>query len=262
MILRLAIGGPEDSIRHSLSFVKDMPAALLSFAYWSKYDGLRSHHVRDIAVDSGAFTAHASGTHIDLGEYTAFARRRLKDPRVVEIFALDVIGDAATTIKNTDALWRNGIPVIPTYHYGQPVSALDEIAERFPKIALGGAAKLHTKIKLKWADACFRRVYPKAIHGFGFGAKEILFALPFHSVDASSWSFAPRAMGRWAAFATHGAYAYLGCRGKYSMRAEIEHYLELERLVSHCWREETPILDRLSRDYTNALEGARKRNNA
>src|SRR5437660_951346 len=78
-----------------------------------------------------------SGKVISLDEYIKICHQLMAtDKSLVEIFALDVIGDPKASAKNCAAMWKAGIPAIPCFDYGEPESALMEMAAAYPKIAI------------------------------------------------------------------------------------------------------------------------------
>jgi hypothetical protein len=178
-----------------------LPSLLLSYAYervW--FPLLPELHIRGFVLDSGAFTAHASGKPIKVEDYRDAVRRYMDiGITISEVFSLDVIGDWKGTKQNTEYLWSQGIRAIPAFHYGEPEDVLLGYAKDYPKIALGGAVGLPRKEKERWTQQCFARVWPKPIHGFGFGlwAPE---KFPFHSVDCSDWEGSAARFGQWKAF--------------------------------------------------------------
>jgi len=221
------------------------PAVLVSFVYLKKFlQTQEMYHIRDWVLDSGAFSAHASGTTIDLDEYIETCLRLLKeDPTLTEVFALDVIGDWKATAKNVDKMWAAGVPAVPTFHAGSPESELIRIARDYPKIALGGVALAKSQRKIAWAEQCFARVWPKKIHGFAFGTAASILRLPFHSVDATNWELGPCAFGRWQSF------GHLSVRGgRTNLRAEVEFYLKLERQAWAQWKREMKLIDDMDED--------------
>lgn len=219
------------------------PALLVSFFYIEPFLLNKARYAyRDWSLDSGAFSAHNSGVVIDLQEYIDCCHRLMEeDPTLVEIFALDVIGDWKATLKNTEEMWRQGIPAIPTFHYGEPWDYLKGIAKDYPKIAFGGC--VGRRDKDKFAGQSFSRVWPCKVHGFGFGSEKSIMSLPFHSVDATNWEIGPCKYGRWASFGKIGG-AKISVRGsKQNLRAEVEYYLELERRARERWRKEMAKLE-------------------
>lgn len=199
--------------------------------------------LRDWFLDSGAFSAWTMGKSIDLGRYRDFAKLALaQDPKLLSVFSLDVIGDWRATLRNTERLWSDGLPVIPTYHVGAPQDVLLEMARTYPKIALGGAVGMRGKHD--WAKQCFARVWPKPIHGLGFGSVETITGLPWHSVDATSWSASPVRYGTWRTPSPSGKRIKLRVRGSnHDLRTQVEFYLKIEKRMNAKWRRELESLN-------------------
>lgn len=211
------------------------PALLVSFFYLKPFLENQDQYVyRDWVLDSGAFSAFNSGATIDLDQYIETCLRLLKkDKTLTEVFALDVIGDHKASLKNTERMWEAGVPAIPTFHANEPEDYLLHIAKHYPKIALGGVALKREAAKLKWAEQCFARVWPKPIHGFAFASKTAVMHLPFHSVDATSWEIGPCGFGTWRSFGK------MSVRGsQQNLRAEVEWYLGLERRATKRWEKQ------------------------
>ena len=213
------------------------PALLVSFFYLKPF--LARKHLysfRDWVLDSGAFSAHNSGTVIDLDAYIETCQHLLtSDPKLTEVFSLDVIGDWRASQANTNKMWVAGVPAIPTYHQGSPWSVLEGLAKEYPKIALGGMVGLTPKPKLKWVQQCFARIWkaagPKKVHGLGLCSEALLMAVPFHSVDATNWELGPCAFGNWK------TYGNMSVRGSsQNLRGEVEWHLRLERKARARWR--------------------------
>lgn len=208
------------------------PSVLVSFVFLPEFLKFREHYrIREWVMDSGAYSAWTKGVSIELEEYADVCLELLgTDPMLTEVFALDVIGDWRASLKNCERLWAKGVPAIPTYHVGEPEDVLLGIARDYPKIALGGAVGY--KAKLEWARQCFARVWPKAIHGLGFGMERSVLSLPWHSVDATNWELGPCGFGQWKTF------GYLDLRGRSdkNLRAEVDYYLDLERKMRERWQ--------------------------
>lgn len=216
------------------------PALLVSYVYLEPFrKNLHRYHFRDWVLDSGAFSAYQSGTKIDLQSYIDVCKRLLAtDPKLSEVFALDVIGDWKASLKNCEEMWRQGVRAIPCFHYGEPEHVLTTIARDYPKIAIGGCALMKIDKKHAFAGQCFARVWPKQIHGFGFGAERSVMGFPFHSVDATSWELGPCKYGRWQSF------GQMSIRGsKQNLRSEVEWYLTLERRARERWAKEMERLN-------------------
>lgn len=209
------------------------PALLVSYFYLKPFLANQARYCyRDWVMDSGAFSAKESGVTIHLQDYIKTCRKLLaEDPTLTEVYALDVIGNHRASAENARIMWEEGIPAIPCFHYGSPEAALMEIAEKYPKIAIGGCARMRGSAKLDFAKQVFARVWPKRIHGFGFGSEKAILALPFHSVDATNWEIGPCKFGRWNSFGN------MSVRGSdQNLRKEVEYYLRVEEKARAKWR--------------------------
>lgn len=223
--------------------VEDRPSVLISFAYAKAWSKICHHtHWREVVLDSGAFTVHKTGERIDLVEFGEWAlKERARDPRVTEIFTLDVIGGSwRESLKNTEDLWKMGVDAIPVFHVGEPTSLLKSLARDYPKVALGGAVGYRQRVE--WAAVCFREVWPKQLHGLGFGETSLAH-LPFHTIDNSSWDFAPRQFGNY-----HSLKTQIPTRStsKLNLRCEVDFYLADEARWRRYWE------GRLPPDFGNA----------
>lgn len=217
-----------------------LPALLVSYVYLAPFLKNRDKfNYRNWVLDSGAFSAHYSGNGINLLEYTETAKRLLEeDKTLVEVFALDVIGDSKASIKNCEFMNQRGVPAIPCFHRGSNEADLTAIARDYPKIALGGVARLKGSAKMNFAEQAFARIWPKKVHGFGFGADSQVMGLPWHSVDATNWEIGPTKFGRWKRF---GAMSVRG--SNQNLKSEIIFSLALERRARAKWSKQMDILN-------------------
>jgi hypothetical protein len=219
------------------------PALLVSYVYLEQFAKNRHRfNYRDWVLDSGAYSAHNSGTEVNLQKYIDVCKQlQAEDRTLTEVFALDVIGDWKASLKNCETMWAQGVEAIPTFHVGEPESALLGMARDYPKIALGGCVRYRKKDE--FAAQCFARVWPKKIHGFGFWSEPSLLKVPWHSVDATSWEIRPCQFGKWQSFGG----ATLSVRGsKQNLRAEVEWYLKLEQRARQRWKKEMAELEALT----------------
>ena len=217
---------------------QDRPALLVSYVYLKPFlANKHRYNYRNWVMDSGAFSAHNSGTDIKLQDYIDICKKlSIEDKSLVEIYSLDVIGDWKASLKNCEAMWAQGVQAIPCFHVGEPESILKGLAKDYPKVALGGCVGF--KDKDKFAAQCFSRIWPKKIHGFGFGSEKSVMALPWHSVDATNWEIGPCKFGRW------NSYGKMSVRGsKQNLRAEVEWYLDLEKRARARWANEMKKLE-------------------
>jgi hypothetical protein len=220
---------------------ESMPSLLISFVYLDRFlQKQKQYAYRSWALDSGAFTAHYSGEPIDLSAYIDTCKRLMGlDSTLAEIFSLDVIGDWKASLKNTEQMWKAGIPAIPAYHIGEPWEVLESLCRDYPKVALGGVALMEPTLKLKWAGQAFARVWPKALHGFGFGGQKAILAYPWHSVDATNWQTGACQYGRWQSLG--GRMSVRGSRQ--DLKSEVEWFLQLERKARHKWKSQMSQLE-------------------
>ena len=262
--IRLVWGSSDSRMRRSLcadaslqarrhitghSTGEEIPALLCSFYYLKSFRRYRDDIVfRDWSMDSGAYSAFKSGAVIDLQEYTETCLELLEtDPKLVEVFTLDVIGDHRATLRNTERLWENGVPAIPIFHFSEPWEHLQLLVKLFPfKIGIGGAAKVVGKRKVLQAREIISRVWPMRIHGLGFGAENALMELPFHSVDTSSWFLQPCSFGLWKSFGGDCAKGRgMSVRGQDAdITAQVVYYLKMEQKLKKRWKLDMDDIER------------------
>lgn len=148
----------------------------------------------ELFADSGAFSAATLGVTIRLADYAAW----LKNWRhiITTAATLDVIGDPDATHRNTIALEDRGLDILPVFHTGSPWSRLEKLCASYSYVALGGMvpyARYPDEV-LRWLVRCFRigAAHGAVFHGFGQTRFATLAALPFYSVDSSSWGSGAR----------------------------------------------------------------------
>lgn len=240
-VVRLAIATGGRQPEQCLSRPDARPALLTSYYYLHCWERDRHKYAfRNWSMDSGAFSAYKSGKTIDRAEYHEACHRLLDaDPTLVEVFALDVIGDWRAGLKNTEAAWEDGIPAIPVYHAGEPEDLLLTYAKMCPKIAISGAAQIRGRAtRTAFAQQVMARIWPKPVHGLGFSGEHELMSVPFHSVDASSWILGPAAFGIWK---KHGRLSVRGYSA--NLTGEVDEYLAMEQRLQMRWAKEMALLD-------------------
>jgi len=199
---------------------------LVAFPFAREFERNRKHYnLGKVALDSGAFSAWNSGKSISLSDYIAFC----KDFACDEIFGLDVIWNPQATQRNLETMWASGIDAIPCFHGGSDWRWLEWACQR-PKIAISSRLPK----KKEWVQQVFNRIHPKRVHGFAFTSPKMLNAVPFDSVDASSWVLSPSGMGCWAGYT--GKQIYLGSRCMKDFWIEVEEYQKRSRYCSMRWR--------------------------
>lgn len=216
---------------------EEPPAILVSFVYYGPFRKNRAGlRFRDWMMDSGAHSAFRSGKKIDLGEYIELCLELQRtDPQLAEIITLDVIGgDWEQGLRNAREMWRRGVRAMHTYHFGEPVRVLEEALEH-GKICIGGAANVHGRAKFEQARRIFDRAWPARIHGLSFFAEDQVMALPWHSVDGSSWHQEPQGYGRWKTLGGARVPTSAG-RETRNVRSCVERALRIERQARAKWR--------------------------
>ena len=143
----------------------------------------------DVFLDSGGFSAATQGVTIDMDAYIAYIK---KYKHLFTTYAnLDVIGDAKKTLRNHQIMESAGLTPIPVFHVGEDFSYLASYIESHPYIALGGMVPYMRDSKGKlmpWLIKCFKMARGKSVfHGFGCTSWKVMKALPWYSVDSSSW---------------------------------------------------------------------------
>lgn len=209
---------------------------LVSYEYLKQY---RANPVPDGAplsmmLDSGAFSAWKSGRSIDIDALIEECRR----PEWDECVALDVIGDSEGSIRNSHYMREAGLNVIPVFHYGEPWEVLTEYCKFFGHVGLSCRFGEPMKKSLGWVEQCFARGWPHLFHSFGWVARPILERVPFDTADASTWTLAPSAYGRWPSM--DNAHLPVRCTLDNNMRlfTEIDFYLRMQRDLEERWNKE------------------------
>ncbi|MDN3056869.1 hypothetical protein PH213_20405 [Streptomyces sp. SRF1] len=175
---------------------------LVSFHYFRDVDmahlvdrlAAAYHGPIEVFADSGAYSAATLGTTVRLADYQAW----LTDwaALITTAATLDVIGDPVTTTRNTHHLHDAGHAVLPVFHTGTPWPALEALCARHPYVALGGMVPHRRRYSevMRWLVRCFRIAdeHGTVFHGFGQTNITALSALPFYSVDSSTWALGAR----------------------------------------------------------------------
>lgn len=149
-------------------------------------------HRPEVFADSGAFSAMTQGAPIDVREY---GRWLVANRQHFRVYAnLDVIGQDEASAAGT---WENqriledefGLAPVPVFHTNEPWSVLEDYMDRgYRYIALGGLVGKSRSGIMPWLVRCFQMAQGRAVfHGFGLTSWTPLAALPWYSLDSSSW---------------------------------------------------------------------------
>jgi hypothetical protein len=170
-------------------------SALFSY-YHLSLDGSRKDReirradgkMKNIFIDSGAFSAFTKNVQIDIQEYCDYL---IRNREKIALYAnLDVIGDWRGSLKNLRTMEDRGLKPLPVFHTGEPWSVLTDLVNEYDYIALGGMVPLSRQegALTRFLDNCFSRIGPgKKVHGFGMTQADNLKRYPFYSVDSTSW---------------------------------------------------------------------------
>ena len=181
---------------------------------WVKY--LREHpeSKSKLFIDSGAFSAHTKGKHVDVDEYIQFLNE-IDD--VTYIFAqVDKIpgkfGQPKTPQELADApreSWENYLymvdkvksrdKLLPIFHQGEDFKWLHNMLEyKHPDgkpiwyIGISPANDVRVKEKKKWLEVVFQIIRDSPnpnvkTHAFGMTSLNLLEQFPLTSADSTSW---------------------------------------------------------------------------
>ncbi len=167
---------------------------LLSYWYYkdTKLDQLFAKYFTEpypeVFADSGGYSAFTQGVDINWRDYATWLKQW---QGLISTYAtLDVIGDHAATMANQRRLEDAGLAPIPAFHVGSAYDDLAALTEEYRYIALGGLVPyMRTPNRvMPHLVKCFRLAEGRAVfHGFGVTTWKVLKALPWYSVDSSSW---------------------------------------------------------------------------
>lgn len=184
---------------------------------------------RATILDSGAFSAYASGAPTDIDALICEARTVAWN----EVVALDVIGDSAASRENALAMRAAGLEVMPVFHYGEPWELLSEYCSKFHRVGISCRFGEPKGDALRWVDQCFAREWPKLFHSFGWVSREVLLAVPFDSADSGAWTSSLR-FGIWHGYGRRN----LGYRVKakdHDARVDVQHFWGLQEELRGTW---------------------------
>jgi len=186
---------------------------LISYAYLRKaapeiIEWWASQPELEVIVDSGAYTAWASGDPIDVADYIAW----LKDwgHRFWRYFALDVVKEPKPTRQNLFKMWDAGLDPVPVHVFGEDEAWMNELYEHTDFIAVV------IRQQMGDPDSFIRRVLPlkmqwaagRKVHWFGYTNHKQITKWKPYSCDTSSWASGTffgtakvyYGKGRWKAF--------------------------------------------------------------
>ncbi len=193
---------------HSYAIVRETPARLPWAEVFMSGGGKPAV---DLFLDSGAFTAWAKGSEINLDDYADFVLAN-RDAFTV-VANLDVIpgkpgqpASAAEVERAAERGWENyaylqkklrgsGVQLIHTYHRGEDLKWLRKLMDHAEYFALGGLAApgLTSADRIKSLDRSMELLTDdegrplRRFHGFGLTSIALMQMYPWFSVDSTSW---------------------------------------------------------------------------
>lgn len=104
------------------------------------------------------------------------------------IVTFDYAREPAVTDWATQRIETRGLQPLSVYHYGAPIRALKELAERYPFLGIGGMVGTNLKLLRPFLDHVFNFTEKRGtrLHGFGVGGS-LIGQYPWFSVDSVSW---------------------------------------------------------------------------
>lgn len=141
-------------------------------------------------LDSGAFSAWAKNTTINIDEYIKFIK---KYEEYLDVYAvLDDITSPERTWGNQKYMETAGLKPLPVFHYGEPVKWLKKCME-YEYFAIGGMVPISNQKLKPWLDNIWSLLVNNKgeakyrVHGFGLTSVELITRYPWFSVDSTSW---------------------------------------------------------------------------
>lgn len=172
-----------------------------------------SHHkksgMKEIMLDSGAFTAFTKGHKVTLDELVAAyddTLAKLNPKLQVWLINLDVIpgeyGRVATpteiaqALSDSDANYkklrkRYGDRVLPVFHQTEPHSRLKEVVAQNWFVAAGFRQDFSEEHRIRCAEEVLEYAHAKGVivHGLATTGYKMLKRAPFDTVDSASWLY-------------------------------------------------------------------------
>ena len=142
----------------------------------------KDNNIKELFLDSGAFTACTKDVKIDIKEYCNFVKKIDCDFYSV----LDVIGNDKLTFENQKKMEELGTYPVPCFHFNDDWKYLEYYCKNYDFISLGGMVGKDTKILKSWLDNIFQKYPTQKFHGFGLSRISLVERYPWYSIDSSS----------------------------------------------------------------------------
>jgi hypothetical protein len=168
---------------------------LLSYAFHPRLD---HHTIKDrmppgslLWIDSGAFTAYTTGKPVTVSEYADHLERTRGAWDYA--FTLDVIGDHAASMRQTDELIGRGYPVVPIFTYGTPLAEFRALCRDYGYVGCGGLVGLDPRRAARYLRTVTHIAdeHGTAVHALGVAGRKTVIQSRVWSADSSAVSGAP-----------------------------------------------------------------------
>lgn len=197
-------------------------AALIDYRLLSMHDSFKgntkvwcavSHHpdsaMKEVMLDSGAFTAFTKGKKVKLEDLIATyddTIRKLNPKLQVWLINLDVIpgtfGRVATPQETQEALDQSdanykvlkkkfGSRVLPVFHQTEPPSRLKDVVAMNDFVAMGFRQDFAEEHRIRCAEESLEYAHNKGVlvHGLATTGYKMLSRAPFDTVDSATWLY-------------------------------------------------------------------------
>ena len=182
------------------SLIDSIPNELDSFHYIHSQrfvDTMREQGAK-VFLDSGAFSAHSLGVHINIDDYCNYIKRNRdilrEEDGAVMASVLDGIGDPLKTYQHQLYMESQGAKPLPCFHFGEDPRYLDWYVQRYDYITIGGLVGKAPKDAEVWLDRMWDNHMLDGsgnaklkVHAFGMTSPDLMKRYPWYSVDSSSW---------------------------------------------------------------------------
>lgn len=149
---------------------------------------------RSFVLDNGAFSLWKSGKQTDWDGFYKWVDQWRKHPRFEWFLVPDVIG--GTDKENDELLFQCPLPArisVPVYHLGESYKRLNQMVEKYQRIAIGSTKGFGLKTMQFWNEmrkifevVCDQDGVPRVkIHGLRMLDPEIVKNFPFSSCDSA-----------------------------------------------------------------------------
>lgn len=141
----------------------------------------------EILLDSGAYSAYASGKNINLLDYLDYIKAN--SAFLSKYISLDVIGDDMLTRIFYEIMRFKGYDPIPVLHYNGEYDTLQYYLERGKTfIALGGTVPISDKsLVVQWCEKLTESHPELRFHLLGSTSSKLLNCESIVSCDATTW---------------------------------------------------------------------------